>query len=146
MKFRTVVVTYVLAIVAWLTFTPLQHLASGGAFFDQLPLGLAGGLVTGALEFIVIGLIPLRFLPGHTLRKWNPRVWFASYLGGAFLFSLVLLRPGLVEAHDSSVAWTVGIAIAFAVGSIAFWGYFRERARRLEVAENTEPSASASPS
>jgi hypothetical protein len=135
MAMRGIMLTYILAVGGWLLFTPLQHLTSGGGFFADLPLALVGGLVTGAVQTIVIGLIPLRFLPGHTLKKWNAKVWAICYLGGAFLFSLVLLRPGLVGAHEASVAWTLGIAGFFAIGSVFFWWYFRQRAVKHEVVQ-----------
>jgi hypothetical protein len=134
MAFRTVCLTYLLAVGGWLLFGPLDHLARGAGFFGELPKGMAGGLVTGGAEAIVIGLIPLRFLPGHTLKAWNAKIWGVCYLGGGFLFSLVLLHPGLVGAHEASVAWTIGLAAFFGLGSIAFWAYFRERARRVEAA------------
>ena len=142
MAFRTVCLTYLLAVGGWLLFSPLDHVAKGAGFFGELPRGMAGGLVTGGAEAIVIGLIPLRFLPGHTLKNWNARIWAVTYLGGGFLFSLVLLHPGLVGAHESSVAWTIGLAVLFGVGSIAFWAYFRGRARRLELAQTRSTSGS----
>ena len=135
MVVRGLELTYTLAIGGWLLFGPLQRFAAAGGFIRQLPQSLAGGMVTGAVQTIVIGLIPLRFLPGHTLKQWNPKIWATSYLGGAFLFSLVLLHPGLVNAKETSVAWTIGLAVFFAVGSVGFWFFFRQRAQRRETAQ-----------
>ena len=140
MKVRALQLTFVLAIAGWVLFTPLQHVAGHPGFFNGLPLSLAGGLVTGAVETIVIGLIPITFLPGYALKQWNAKVWAVSYIAGAFLFSLVLLRPGLVGAHEASVVWTLGVATFFAVCSVAFWWYFRQRAERLKVVQPTTPA------
>ncbi len=133
MTVRGLQLTYTLAVGGFLLFGPLQRLARGGGFVRQLPQSLAGGLVTGAVQTIVIGLIPLRFLPGHQLKQWNQKVWATSYLGGAFLFSLVLLHPGLVNAKEASIVWTIGLAGFFAAGSVGFWWFFRQRALRSET-------------
>jgi hypothetical protein len=129
---RSVGLTYGLACGAWLLLGPLGHLGNGGG--AQLLQSVVGGLVTGGVEAIVIGLTPLRFLPGHELKKWNPKVWLGAWAGGAFLFCLVLLHPGLVGAHEASVTATLVLAGAFAAGSFAFWAYFRHRDEQREHA------------
>lgn len=121
-------VTLSLAVVAWLLLVPLDHLAHGGNLFAQLPRSLAGGLFSGGTEALAIGLTPIRFLPGATLKRWNVKVWGAFSAAGLFLFTLGLLHPGLASTHEASVGWTLGLAFTFGAGSIAFWAYFRNRA------------------
>jgi hypothetical protein len=139
MGVRTVVVTYVLAVAAWFLLDPLDHVARHGGMFAQFPRSIAGGMVVGGVEAILIGLTPLRFLPGHKLRTWNQRIWLAAYSGGAFLFSLILLKPGLVSAKESSVAWTLALAGFFGASSLAMWWYFNRRDARVATAGASLP-------
>ena len=76
---RTVVVTFVFAIGAWLLLIPLDEIAEGGSVLEQLPRSLSAGLVTGGVEALVIGLVPLTFLPGNAVMKWNRKVWVTCY-------------------------------------------------------------------
>ena len=53
---------------------------------------LASIFVSG-LVGTVIGLTPLRALPGYAIKQWNPTVWVATYVLALFGLVQVLLRP-----------------------------------------------------
>ena len=88
----------------------------------------AGTFIVG-VDALVIGLIPIRLFAGHELREMRPRTWVACWVGGAFLFALVLLRPGLATGETRSTWVTLGFAAAFAIGVLVSW---RRSVRRVE--------------
>ncbi len=105
------VLTLVAAIVTWLLIPATQHLAgSTSNSLRAVPLGIDGGIFVGAVETLTIGLIPLRFLPGAAIRAYNRAVWLVLWCAGGFLFSLVLLRPGLVSGRSKNIVGTLVLA------------------------------------
>jgi hypothetical protein len=82
-------------------------------------------------EGLLINFLPLRFLDGPRLKAWSRHAWVA--VEGAALVLLVLvvsyddpaqIDRHLAKPHHISQAPLVAF-FAFALGSFAFWGYFR---------------------
>jgi hypothetical protein len=123
---------FVAALVAWLAWLPVDHAADRGN--PSLLLGLAdttlSAIAVGGLEGLVLGLVPLRSLPGHKVFRWDRRVWAVMYGVVMFVFVHLLLHPssGLgAEAHaDAFLTW-LGLFVGFGVVSVAFWWYFQRR-------------------
>jgi hypothetical protein len=110
------------------------------AFATIIADGLLGAIVVAGIEGLVLGLIPLRFLPGETLVKWSRVAWVGLFLCGLFLYAHFFVRPAVGDdaAPGPSVVTAVGLFVVFAVVSIAFWGYFRFRAPRHD--RDAEPA------
>jgi hypothetical protein len=79
---------------------------------------------------MLFGLVPLRFLPGARIKSWSWIAWTALFVVVLYVFVHVLLMPEsgyLGRSTAASVSLTVALFAAFAVISVAFWGYFRWR-------------------
>lgn len=89
----------------------------------------------GALEGVLINLLPMRFLDGLKLMKWNRWVWTGLLLVGLLPFLHVLLSPGsgYIATSDIVPFFTMAaLFVGFGLFSIAFWAYFRFRKPREE--------------
>jgi hypothetical protein len=134
----------VLAVLAWLLWIPVHDntVAPDANAGLILIADFLAPLVVGGFVGSVIGLVPLRFMPGGTLMGWNRRVWAAAF--GIALFGLVqvLLRPDQSPAHAGSapIVTTTLLFVLFAVVSVGFNMYFeRRKKRRAEVAAAAGP-------
>ncbi len=121
------------SVLAWVVWVPLNaHAAAAGAFpllivFDDL----LAALVVGGLVGTVIGLLPLRFLPGGTIREWDPRVWIALFGAAVFgLVEFVIRSPAAGGGHHSGLVVTLVLFVLFAGVSVGFREYFAARWRR----------------
>lgn len=120
--------TAIVAVVAWMLIPVCRNF--GGPDPDSLkmlPLGVVAGLFVGSAHTLTIGLIPLEFLPGRTLKKHRRITWIVLWVIGGFLYSLVLLKPGLVTADSGSIFGTLALAAAFSVLALGFWAYHRPK-------------------
>jgi hypothetical protein len=120
----TSVLTLLLGLGAWFALGPLRLLPDS---IETIPVAAAGGVFTVAVEALLIGLIPLRFLPGSAVRTRSRVIWAVLWLSGAFLFALVLLRPGLATAQDGSTAWMLATSGTFAGVALAIWRFYARR-------------------
>jgi hypothetical protein len=80
-----------------------------------------------ALEVLVVGLMPLRFLRGREVWAWSRPAWFAVYVPSLGAFTVVLMGPYTSEWKHLVRAMT--LFIMFFAGSFAFWAYFALRGR-----------------
>lgn len=127
------VVLLVTAIAAWLGLWWLPDLTQPGAEPPLLVIGLQTAfatMVVAGFEGAAIGSLPLRYLPGDTIRRWNQRVWVV--LGvlsvGGFLHILVNPASGyLADSTRTPMLTIVALLVGFGLVSVAFWGYFRYR-------------------
>jgi hypothetical protein len=127
------VATLVVAIAAWVLWVPVHTAAShpAASFGVVLTSDLLASLFIGGLIGSVIGLVPLRFLPGATLAGWSRTAWAITF--GAAVFGLVevMLRPESASAHSesASIASAIVLFVVFGGASLAFRGYFSLRKR-----------------
>ena len=130
----TTLTTLVVAVAAWFAWVPVNHVAErSGAFVGLVLLDdlLAAVFVSG-LVGSVFGLIPLQFLPGHTLRQWRRGVWAAVFAIALFGLIQVMIRPHGAHPHHVPIVVTIGLFVAFGLGSLAFRDYFERKHRRAE--------------
>ena len=141
-----VLVTYAILLVigmaAWFIWPTVNHAAHEAGASNLTLIGdaaLAATFVT-ALESMVFGLLPLKFLDGHELWSWSKGLWLALWIPSLYWFAMVILHPALsTYSHHStstSVFWLAllfGSLMAIAIGT---WAYFTWRASRLERAES----------
>jgi hypothetical protein len=84
----------------------------------------------GGFEGLFINFLPLRFLDGPRLKAWNRHAWVAVEGAALFLLVLVLSNPDPAKIDQAAKSHPIPVApglvfFAFALGSFAFWGYFR---------------------
>ncbi len=123
--------TLVLAVAAWLFWVPVSAGASSpNANFGMVLLqDFLAAFFVSALVGLVVGLVPLRFLPGQKLLGWHWGAWIAGFGLAAFALLEIMMRPQTAGAHvDGAPFWTtLALFLTFAAASVGFWGYFRVR-------------------
>jgi hypothetical protein len=90
----------------------------------------AATVVVAGLEAAVIGMLPVRFLPGERVRAWNQRVWIGLLGVATFAFCHILLNPSagyLSDTTRTSLFTVIWLLALFGGGSVLFWAYFRFR-------------------
>jgi hypothetical protein len=129
----TSVLTLAVSIGAWLVWVPVSAASAAdptGFGWALLSNFLAAVFVSGMVG-LLIGLVPLRFLPGEKLANWNRGAWGAIFGIAGLAVIEVMLRPQSAGARAASIPFwtTVGLFLAFGAASVLFWGYFRMRKR-----------------
>jgi YVTN family beta-propeller protein len=126
--------TLTVAIIAWFAWVPVDRIAQKPGAFAGLVMAddFLGSLFVGGLVGTVIGLLPLRFLPGWSLKEWHRGVWAGLFALASFgVVDFLLIRHHGRGGGGGSIVVTVTLFVVFAAGSIAFREYFA-RKRRLE--------------
>jgi photosystem II stability/assembly factor-like uncharacterized protein len=123
--------TLVVSVVAWLIWVPVATAATADP--TSFPLAIVenflAALFLSGMVGLVIGLIPLRFLPGERLAQWRWGAW-ALLFGLAMITVIeVVIRPQTSAARGRSEPFwtTLGLFLGFGVASILFWLYFQVR-------------------
>jgi len=80
------------------------------------------------LQWMVFGLVPMTFLRGGSLFRYSRILWAFMIGLGAFTLLYLVLHPvgGLSDSLQPVVSSLIPF-IVLALGSIAFWAYFRFR-------------------
>jgi len=126
-----VIAASVIAWIAWAGINGTAKAADANSMLVLVDDALAAMFVAG-LVGSVIGLLPLRFLPGHVLKSWNLRAWAAVFTVSLFGLIQVMLRPNATEESTSHapLVTTLMLFVAFAVGTVAFrWHFIRKQMR-----------------
>jgi hypothetical protein len=128
---------------------------SVGAFFLRVPVSAAaaepgrsiwwiGAEICLALIFLwgveglAVAMLPMKFLDGRKVYRWSKPAWAVLFFLGIFATVHILLRPG--SGYVGSTTGDVGIGVmtlfvAFGLGSVLFWAYFRFRPARWTPAK-----------
>jgi uncharacterized membrane protein YccC len=93
---------------------------------------LLAAVFVSTLVGSVFGLLPLQFLPGHTLKQWRRGAWAAVFAVALFGLIQVMIRPRGAHPHHGPMVVTIGLFVAFGLGSLAFRDYFERKHRRAE--------------
>jgi hypothetical protein len=125
--------TLAAAALAWVGLDWARSLgfAEDGFGITLLETAFAATLVAG-LEAAAFGLMPMRFLPGHAVYRWNRLAWALLFGLSVFAFVHILIGPTSGYVHElspSAFAAALGVFAAFGALSIGTWLYFRLRPR-----------------
>ena len=120
--------TLLVAVAAWIAFVPVDAAAlhPGSSFSVALADDWLASIFVGGLVGVTIGLLPLRFLPGGTLFKWNKVAWGALFGVASFGVVAIMLRPssGLARPGSAPVVTAVVLFVLFGGISVGFRQYF----------------------
>lgn len=129
------IASLVIAVLAWFAWVPVHGAATNpdAGFFTLVAADVLASLFIGGLVGSVIGLLPLRFLPGGTLVAWSRAAWAVTFGIAVFGLLEVELRPQSTAAHPGSAPIVTAIVLFILFGglSIGLRGYFTIRKRRL---------------
>ena len=129
----TSVVTLAISISAWLLWVPVSITSASHPtdFGWALLSNFLAALFVSGIVGLLIGLVPLRFLPGEKLARWNRGAWGAVFGVAGLVLLEVMLRPQSSGAHAASVPFwtTASLFVGFGLVSVVFWGYFKVRAQ-----------------
>ncbi|HVF03851.1 MAG TPA: FGLLP motif-containing membrane protein [Frankiaceae bacterium] len=101
----------------------------GGGWPLALLDTVLAALFAAGVEANVLGLLPLRFLPGETLYRWSRAVWGAVFGVNVFAFLHALSAAAGDARTGASVVTAAALFGVFATVSVTFWAYFRFRPR-----------------
>jgi hypothetical protein len=124
--------TVIVAIVAWLLWVPVQRIAtqSGASFALVIVDDFLASVFVGGLVGTVIGLLPLRFLPGWDLRTWHQGAWLACFGFAVLAVVEVLLIPHNDNHSNVPLVTTIVLLIVFGGLSVGMREWFARRRRR----------------
>ena len=140
--------TIAVAVLAWFLWVPVNHSAlhHPGVFPLVILDDLLASLFVGGLVGSVINLIPVRFMPGHTLASWHRGAWMAVFGVAAFGMTEIVLFPSRHNhAGHAPILTIIVLFVVFGGGSLLFREFFSHRERRLELAESAEATAARVP-
>ncbi|MGH9265915.1 MAG: FGLLP motif-containing membrane protein [Acidimicrobiales bacterium] len=134
----------------------LSLVVSVGAFFLRAPVTAAAAepgssiwwigleiclaiIFLWGVEGLAVAMLPMRFLDGQKVMRWNRAAWAVLFFLGVFATVHVLLRPGSGYVGETSDTVTIGVMVLyvlFGLGSAAFWAYFRYRPAQWAAARS----------
>jgi hypothetical protein len=133
-----IVSTLLASILAWLLWIPVHAEAVlPGAFFGVTLLDdFFSALFVSGLVGAAISLLPLRFLPGHTIVRWHRCAWVALFAIAMFGVIDVLVRsPVSPGARHSPLVTTILLFVLFAGGTVVFREHFARKWRQEHKVE-----------
>jgi hypothetical protein len=125
------VAVLVVAVVAWIIWTPINHAASG---LNPNPLLLVAdtflaGLFVSGVVGTVINLVPLEFLSGASILRWRKVVWAVLFSIAVFLLIEVMVLPAARSSRLGNAPFitTILLFVGFGALSISFHRFFASR-------------------
>lgn len=120
-------------LLGWFLWIPFKNAATGTnpSFWILIVDSAFASLWVSTLTATIFGLLPMRFLYGEPVKKWNSKVWAVIYFTGVYLFVYTLLNPAIgIYGKTDKVSWiaVLSLFLGFGIFSLSFWGYFRYRA------------------
>ncbi len=124
------VVTLAIATAVWLAWVPVESTVSHGhaGFGLVLVDDFLGALFVSGLVGSVIGMLPLRFLPGGDVAAWHRGAWAAVFGVAVFGMLQAMLRP-VSHSHvgQAPIVTVLVLLVLFGGGSLAFRQHFARR-------------------
>lgn len=122
------------SLLAWVAWAPVAHLAAEGnpgLGLVVLEAALASTFMVG-LETSLVLALPIRFVHGGNVARWNRWAWAAMFAVVLFPVVHIMFRNGqhTLVADGVHPLVIIALTVAFALFTVCFWGYFRFRPER----------------
>jgi hypothetical protein len=126
------VFSLVVSAVAWFARIPVTAVAARpGASIWWIGLEVCLALIfLWGVEGLAVAMLPLHFLDGRKVFRWNRAAWAALFFLGLFATFEILMAPGSGYVGHTTGGVAIGVMVLYAgfgIGSVAFWAYFRFR-------------------
>jgi hypothetical protein len=118
-----------LSVVAWLLLGAARS-AGGDPWISTIVQTALVMFVVAGIETLAVGLIPLRFMPGHPVYETRRKAWFAMFALAVLAYLLILVDPSSGYLSDNSrTPMIMGVAflVGFGIVSIGTWVFFHFR-------------------
>jgi hypothetical protein len=134
LKAAAVLSILAVSLLAWVAWAPVSELASkanAGLGVVILETALASTFMVG-LETCLVLSLPIRFVNGGYVAAWNKWAWAGMFAIVLFPVIHIMFAGSQHTLVTDGVSRAVIIAVmsAFALFTVAFWGYFRFRPER----------------
>ncbi len=139
------------SILAWLVLGPLQAAAEqDGSWFFVLAATVAAAIFVGGLEGVFYNMIPLTFMDGAVVWRWNRLAWVLIFGLTTFLFWQLVINQfsSYLDAFRQPTVLAVLLILAvYGTVTAVTWGWFRWRRRRdaSGADESVTPEATQQP-
>jgi hypothetical protein len=134
---RTTAWMFLVSGIAWLAWIPVKSAVESNP--DRIGLLVLdttlAALFAAGISGNMFGLLPLKFLEGETLLKWNRIAWGLLFGFGVFTFLQTLIEHTGDAIPRSSIVTAAALFVGFGTISILFWSYFRIKNRKNRKAE-----------
>jgi len=130
-----VLTTLAISAVAWVLWVPVNAAAERASPFVGIVLAddVLGALFVGGLVGSFFGMIPIKGLPGWTIKEWNAWAWVAGFAVSVLGLFQILLRPGIAGHGHRPLVASIVLFLAFGIGSFVFHEHFERKARRAHA-------------
>ena len=125
-----------MCVIAWLLVSPARNLAEDGGIWAALPEAVLVGIFVAGLEGVFLQLVPMRFMDGYRVWRWNKLAWISLAAVSAFLFWHVLLnveKESFGAISEGMPAIVIVLMAACFGMTLGVWAFFRFMARGDEL-------------
>jgi hypothetical protein len=112
----TTLAVIALSVIAWLLWVPVNRGAiQPGAFSGLIVLDdFLAALFVGGLVGTAVGLLPLRFLPGHELKRWSTFAWASTFAVAVFgVIDIIVLSSTSSGGKPAPLLTTIILFVLF---------------------------------
>jgi hypothetical protein len=123
----------VVSLVAWAMIGPTRSLAEDGGFLGAALEAAFVLLFASGIQGLLFNLLPITFLDGQKLWRWNPFAWLSIAIPSAFIFFHVIVNRSGTFASASgerSVQMLIIVCVVFWLLTMATWVFFKVRKAR----------------
>jgi hypothetical protein len=133
------IIILALSVLCWLAIGPLREAMAddGGSFLQHFFEGVMVAIFIGGIEGLFFNMLPVTFMDGDKIFKWNRLIWLLTMGIVTLLFWEVLLNDQ--RAYFDALKETT-LQIALVMGGLCLgltlgaWTFFKLRATRLQSA------------
>lgn len=123
------------SLLAWLLMAPAREWAQNGSFVAASVEAALALLFVAGIQGLLFNLIPVTFLDGLKVWRWNKLAWMSIALPSAFIFFHVIVnRDGTFASAtgERSVQMLIAVCAVFWLFTMAMWLFFhlREQGQR----------------